>query len=357
MNSVESTEPTKQSRSSYGARASAIVSVVIGAALAVSPSAAADPQQTVPGQGPGNADSAETNRQTVDALDRLLRLAERAATIGTDPIALSDLTSFASSSLETARSNGILADTAGPVSSSLNCVVDVIARGSAASPAQSISCLAPVAAIDPLLGIRILSSLQVGELDPAVPHDGYRSGERDQSFSAGADQATVPDAAASPLPGSEAGEGPPRGSGTEPSRSPNAASAIAPSAGIVTSSFGARGGAQHGGVDIADSLGSPIVAAADGTVISAGPAQGFGLWVRIRHDDGSITTYGHNNGNSVTVGQRVRKGDQIAEVGNRGNSTGPHLHFEATSPAGQKVDPEAWLSERGAKVGAGRIAR
>jgi murein DD-endopeptidase MepM/ murein hydrolase activator NlpD len=138
---------------------------------------------------------------------------------------------------------------------------------------------------------------------------------------------------------------------------PRAVSAVAPSSGLVTSNFGTRGGAQHGGVDIADSVGAPIVAAADGTVISAGPAQGFGLWVRIRHDDGSITTYGHNNGNSVAVGQRVSMGDQIAQVGNRGNSTGPHLHFEATSPGGQKVDPQAWLGERGAAIGAGRLAQ
>nr|WP_256985128.1 M23 family metallopeptidase [Rhodococcus sp. 06-1059B-a] len=334
------------------------MSVVIGAAVAVTPSAAADPQKTVPGQSHGNAESAQPTLQTTDALDRLLRLAERAATIGTDPIALSELTNFASSSLESARANGIVEETSGPVALALSCVVDVIARGTADSAAQSISCLAPVAALDPLLGIRILSSLQVDELDPAVPHDGDRAGERGLSSSPGADREAVPDVAAPPLPATGAGEeGPQRGGGAEPARSSEAASAVAPSGGIVTSSFGARGGAQHGGVDIADSLGSPIVAAADGTVISAGPAQGFGLWVRIRHDDGSITTYGHNNGNSVAVGQRVRKGDRIAEVGNRGNSTGPHLHFEATSPAGQKVDPEAWLGERGARIGAGTIAR
>lgn len=104
-------------------------------------------------------------------------------------------------------------------------------------------------------------------------------------------------------------------------------------------------------------MGAPIVAAADGTVISAGPAQGFGLWVRIRHDDGSTTTYGHNNGNSVAVGQRVRMGDQIAQVGNRGNSTGPHLHFEATSPGGQRVDSPSVARRRGAAIGAGRLAQ
>ncbi|ELB90956.1 peptidase M23 family protein [Rhodococcus wratislaviensis IFP 2016] len=123
---------------------------------------------------------------------------------------------------------------------------------------------------------------------------------------------------------------------------------VAPSAGTVTATMG--DGRGHEGIDIANTLGAPIVAVADGEVIDAGPAQGFGLWVRIRHDDGTITTYGHNNDNLVEVGERVKAGQQIATVGNRGNSTGPHLHFEIEDPDGEIVDPVKWLTKRGASI-------
>jgi murein DD-endopeptidase MepM/ murein hydrolase activator NlpD len=117
--------------------------------------------------------------------------------------------------------------------------------------------------------------------------------------------------------------------------------------GRVTSGFGARWGRQHMGVDIAAPIGTPIRAPSDGTVIDAGPASGFGLWVRVRHDDGTITVYGHINRALVGVGERVTAGQVIAEVGNRGRSTGPHLHLEVVDPDGGKVDPRRWLDERG----------
>ncbi|MFV9454946.1 peptidoglycan DD-metalloendopeptidase family protein [Rhodococcus sp. NM-2] len=123
---------------------------------------------------------------------------------------------------------------------------------------------------------------------------------------------------------------------------------VAPSAGTITATMG--DGRGHEGIDIANTLGAPIVAVADGEVIDAGPAQGFGLWVRIRHDDGTITTYGHNNDNLVEVGERVKAGQQIATVGNRGNSTGPHLHFEIEDPDGEIMDPVKWLAKRGASI-------
>ncbi|EHR49081.1 metalloendopeptidase-like membrane protein [Saccharomonospora marina XMU15] len=122
---------------------------------------------------------------------------------------------------------------------------------------------------------------------------------------------------------------------------------VLPAQGIFTSGFGARWGTTHYGIDIANSVGTPIVAAADGTIIEAGPASGFGLWVRMQLDDGTVLVYGHVNSYSVYVGQRVKAGDYIAEMGNRGQSTGPHLHFEVWSAAGQKMDPRAWLAERG----------
>jgi murein DD-endopeptidase MepM/ murein hydrolase activator NlpD len=113
---------------------------------------------------------------------------------------------------------------------------------------------------------------------------------------------------------------------------------VAPTVGQFTSGFGPRAGGFHAGVDIAAPIGTPILAAAEGTVIAAGPAQGYGLWIRIDHGGGVITTYGHNNRNLVTIGQTVHAGAPIAEVGNRGDSTGPHLHF-GVEVSGQAVDP------------------
>ncbi|MFI1913964.1 M23 family metallopeptidase [Nocardia sp. NPDC020380] len=121
--------------------------------------------------------------------------------------------------------------------------------------------------------------------------------------------------------------------------------------GVFTSGFGTRWGAQHLGVDVAAPIGTPIYAVADGTVISAGAASGFGMWVRLQHDDGTITVYGHVDTATVSVGQRVMAGDQIATVGNRGFSTGPHCHFEVWLPGGTKIDPLPWLASRGINLG------
>ncbi|MFC5994948.1 M23 family metallopeptidase [Pseudonocardia hispaniensis] len=118
-------------------------------------------------------------------------------------------------------------------------------------------------------------------------------------------------------------------------------------AGRVSSGFGMRGGAMHSGLDIAAPIGTPIRTPLAGTVISAGPASGFGLWVRVQHADGTITVYGHINRSLVSVGQQVAAGQQIAEVGNRGQSTGPHLHIEVITSGGQKIDPRPWLDSRG----------
>ena len=119
---------------------------------------------------------------------------------------------------------------------------------------------------------------------------------------------------------------------------------VRPAGGPISQHFGGA----HRGIDIAAPMGAPIFAVADGTVINAGPASGFGLWIRIRHNDGTITTYGHNDVNFVSVGQWVRAGQRIGNVGNRGQSTGPHLHFEVDLPGGFKTDPVAWLAARGA---------
>ncbi|WP_433624785.1 M23 family metallopeptidase [Nocardia sp. CA-120079] len=125
------------------------------------------------------------------------------------------------------------------------------------------------------------------------------------------------------------------------------APAVRPVAGEISSGFGSRWGEFHYGLDFADQLGAPIHSVSSGTVIEAGPASGFGLWVRIQQDDGTIAVYGHVNEMFVHAGQHVNAGDVIATVGNRGNSTGPHLHLEIWDQGGNKVDPMPYLAAKG----------
>ncbi|WP_280421659.1 M23 family metallopeptidase [Nocardia carnea] len=125
------------------------------------------------------------------------------------------------------------------------------------------------------------------------------------------------------------------------------AQVVRPVAGVVSSSYGSRWGAMHYGIDFADALGAPIKSVADGTVIEAGPASGFGMWVRVLHDDGTTGVYGHVNDIYVAQGQRVKAGDVIATVGNRGQSTGPHLHLEIWDQGGNKIDPMSWMASKG----------
>ncbi|WP_458686182.1 M23 family metallopeptidase [Nocardia tengchongensis] len=122
---------------------------------------------------------------------------------------------------------------------------------------------------------------------------------------------------------------------------------VKPVDGQLSSGFGMRWGAMHYGIDFADPIGTPIHSVMGGTVIDAGPASGFGLWVRVKQDDGTTAVYGHVNDMYVNVGQRVNTGDVIASVGNRGNSTGPHLHLEIWDAADNKMDPLPWLASKG----------
>ncbi len=86
---------------------------------------------------------------------------------------------------------------------------------------------------------------------------------------------------------------------------------------------------RHTGIDIADSIGTPIYAAEDGIVEVAGwNRAGYGLYIIIDHGGGLKTVYGHTTKLFVTVGDRVSRGQQIAAMGSTGRSTGPHLHFE-----------------------------
>lgn len=121
---------------------------------------------------------------------------------------------------------------------------------------------------------------------------------------------------------------------------------IWPASGRKTGEFGEdRGDHVHGGIDIAAPSGSPIYAAADGVVTrSKSNPGGFGWYVVIDHGNGLETWYGHMYKETVKVkvGQRVARGQKIAEIGNNGRSSGPHLHFEVHEN-GKRKDPMSWL--------------
>jgi murein DD-endopeptidase MepM/ murein hydrolase activator NlpD len=98
--------------------------------------------------------------------------------------------------------------------------------------------------------------------------------------------------------------------------------------GQVTSGFGPRAGSHHDGVDIAAPRGLPIVAAAAGEVLYAGRLRGYGNVVIVDHGGGYASVYAHNARNLVRAGAHVEHGEAIATVGQSGQATGPHLHFE-----------------------------
>ncbi len=119
---------------------------------------------------------------------------------------------------------------------------------------------------------------------------------------------------------------------------------IWPSKGVLTSGYGPRWGRMHRGIDIAAPVGTPIVSSAPGEVISAGwNSGGFGKLVKVRHPDGSVTLYAHNSRILVRRGQKVEQGQQIAEMGSTGFSTGPHLHYEIHPKGRGAQNPMAFL--------------
>jgi len=115
-----------------------------------------------------------------------------------------------------------------------------------------------------------------------------------------------------------------------------------PVSGPVTSGFGVRWGRMHEGIDIAVGEGTPVRAAAAGTVIYAGWMSGYGNLVAVDHGNGLSTAYAHNSSLAVSVGQSVAAGEIVSYSGNTGNSTGPHVHFEVRVD-GSAVDPLGYL--------------
>lgn len=117
---------------------------------------------------------------------------------------------------------------------------------------------------------------------------------------------------------------------------------------LMSSGFGYRhdpftgAGAMHSGLDFKGPVGTPILAAAEGKVTSAGVQNGYGNCVEITHPNGLVTRYAHLSGFNVKVGQEVTRGVQIARMGSTGRSTGSHLHFEVRLN-GAAVNPRKFL--------------
>ncbi len=117
--------------------------------------------------------------------------------------------------------------------------------------------------------------------------------------------------------------------------------------GLVISGYGWRWGRMHSGIDIADHVGTPVLAAADGQVKRASwHHNGYGYLVELTHPDGSLTRYAHNSRILVKPGQAVRRGQVISEIGCTGICTGPHLHFEIHPTGRGAADPLALLPAR-----------
>jgi len=109
-----------------------------------------------------------------------------------------------------------------------------------------------------------------------------------------------------------------------------------------TSGFGPRWGKMHEGEDMAGAYGSPVYATADGVVIKAGNATGYGRLIKIKHEFGIETRFAHLARIRVKVGQKVSRGEQIGDMGNSGLSTGTHLHYEIRQN-GEAVNPMTYI--------------
>lgn len=130
-------------------------------------------------------------------------------------------------------------------------------------------------------------------------------------------------------------------------QTPRSNAFIWPAEGVFTSGFGWRWGRMHKGIDVANSVGTPIRAVMDGQVSFAGwDDGGYGFLVKITHPDGTVTVYAHNSRILVQTGEFVRQGQNISLMGSTGRSTGPHLHFEVRPPGRSAVNPMQFLPPR-----------
>lgn len=122
---------------------------------------------------------------------------------------------------------------------------------------------------------------------------------------------------------------------------------IYPTVGKITSMYGSRllhgSSNTHYGLDIANAIGTFVVASDAGIVTEAGVKGTYGLCIIIDHGNGFVTCYAHLSKIKVEVGQRVARGEEIGESGSSGNATGNHLHFEIRKE-GERVDPLSYLA-------------
>lgn len=133
------------------------------------------------------------------------------------------------------------------------------------------------------------------------------------------------------------------GDRTPPANTPPSARGLVwPASGSITSRFGPRWGRLHAGIDIANAVGTPVVAANTGRVVHAGWYGGYGNAVIIDHGGGFSTVYAHLSSIGTSLGASVARGQTVGQIGNTGNSTGPHLHFE-TRIGGVAYDPARYL--------------
>ena len=115
-----------------------------------------------------------------------------------------------------------------------------------------------------------------------------------------------------------------------------------PLRGVLYARFGKKGREPHDGIDLAVPVGTPVKTAQEGEVLYAGEQRGYGLIVIIQHSERLITLYAHNHDLRVRTGQKVRRGQVIATVGESGKTSGPQLHFEVRVD-GKPMDPLDYL--------------
>jgi murein DD-endopeptidase MepM/ murein hydrolase activator NlpD len=118
----------------------------------------------------------------------------------------------------------------------------------------------------------------------------------------------------------------------------------------LTARFNQAGGRwahNHTGLDFAAPMGTPVRAVMAGEVIQADFEGAYGRQVKVRHADGTVTSYSHMSEFDVSVGDRVEAGSQVGRIGMTGNTTGPHVHLEVLPDGTDPVDPYTWLENHG----------
>ncbi len=190
-----------------------------------------------------------------------------------------------------------------------------------------------------------ISDIKQGLIDTRVGFDQTRSGKANaldkvrgerkelESHLAGLEKEQTKVQAALARPSNPTPSGTFKGSG---------GSLTMPTQGAFTSPFGPRWGRLHAGIDIAAPTGTPIVAADSGRVVLLGFTGGYGNYTCIQHTSAMSTCYAHQSSYATSMGAGVKRGQVIGRVGNTGNSTGPHLHFEVRIN-GNPVNPMGYL--------------